>query len=244
LVGGMWLGNFQPNVLGKQGGKNFALASCGFVVQSNPMNPNWAEENLQTIRTLMERSAVYRRALAPIMLFAGTAGIVAAVVGLYFHVNSNLAFSVLWLGTAVVAVTEALLITRRQALHAREPFWSPPTRRVTQALLPPLLAGLCIGGGLLIVGNHDVELYVSLIWVLFYGCALHAAGFFMPHGIKLFGWLFMAAACALFSVVMLQDIQFGIHEVYGHWVMGFFFGVLHLAYGAYLYLTEKGKNAA
>jgi hypothetical protein len=26
--------------------------------------------------------------------------------------------------------------------------------------------------------------------------------------------------------------------------MGFFFGVLHLAYGAYLYLTEKGKNAA
>ena len=27
-------------------------------------------------------------------------------------------------------------------------------------------------------------------------------------------------------------------------LMGFFFGVLHLAYGAYLYLTEKGKNAA
>jgi hypothetical protein len=26
--------------------------------------------------------------------------------------------------------------------------------------------------------------------------------------------------------------------------MGFFFGVLHLAYGAYLYLTEKRKNAA
>ena len=29
-----------------------------------------------------------------------------------------------------------------------------------------------------------------------------------------------------------------------HWLMGFFFGVLHLAYGAYLYLTEKGKRAA
>jgi len=26
--------------------------------------------------------------------------------------------------------------------------------------------------------------------------------------------------------------------------MGFFFGILHLTYGAYLYLTEKGKNAA
>jgi hypothetical protein len=208
------------------------------------MESNWAAEHLQTIRTLMERSAIYRRALAPIMIFAGTAGIVAAVVGLYFHVDSNLAFSVLWLGTAVVAVTEALLITRRQALHAREPFWSPPTRRVTQALLPPLLAGLCIGGGFLIVGNRDVELYVSLIWVLFYGCALHAAGFFMPRGIKLFGWFFVAASCALFSVGLLQDIQFGVRDGCAHWVMGFFFGVLHLAYGAYLYLTEKGKNAA
>ena len=38
------------------------------------MESNWAEENLQTIRTLMERSAVYRRALAPIMLFAGALG--------------------------------------------------------------------------------------------------------------------------------------------------------------------------
>jgi hypothetical protein len=26
--------------------------------------------------------------------------------------------------------------------------------------------------------------------------------------------------------------------------MGFYFGVLHLAYGAYLYLTEKRENAA
>ena len=35
------------------------------------MNTNWAEENLKAIRTLMERSAVYRRALGPIMLMAG-----------------------------------------------------------------------------------------------------------------------------------------------------------------------------
>ena len=33
------------------------------------MEPNWAAEHLQVIRTLMERSALYRRALAPIMSF-------------------------------------------------------------------------------------------------------------------------------------------------------------------------------
>ena len=30
------------------------------------MEPNWAGEHLQVIRTLMERSALYRRALAPV----------------------------------------------------------------------------------------------------------------------------------------------------------------------------------
>ena len=39
------------------------------------MESNWAAEHLQTIRTLMERSAIYRRALAPIMLFAGLTGL-------------------------------------------------------------------------------------------------------------------------------------------------------------------------
>ncbi|MDB6016752.1 MAG: hypothetical protein JWR19_1241, partial [Pedosphaera sp.] len=31
------------------------------------MKSDWAAEHLQTIRTLMERSAIYRRALAPVM---------------------------------------------------------------------------------------------------------------------------------------------------------------------------------
>src|ERR1700690_4243469 len=39
------------------------------------METNWAAEQLQTIRTLMERSAVYRRALGPVMLFAGFAAV-------------------------------------------------------------------------------------------------------------------------------------------------------------------------
>ena len=56
------------------------------------METNWAAEQLQTIRTLMERSAVYRRALAPIMLFAGFAGVLAAAGGLVFHLNSPRAF--------------------------------------------------------------------------------------------------------------------------------------------------------
>jgi hypothetical protein len=139
-----------------------------------------------------------------------------------------------------VAVTGAFLLARRQAIKDHEPFWSPPTRRVAQALLPPLLAGLSLGL-LLMVFGHGIELAVSLIWILFYGCALQAAGFFMPRGIKWFGCFFILSSCGLFYAFMLQWFDF---EVDPHELMGFFFGVLHLAYGAYLYLTEKGKNAA
>ena len=38
-----------------------------FAMQSQTMQTDWASENLQVIRTLMERGAVYRRALAPVM---------------------------------------------------------------------------------------------------------------------------------------------------------------------------------
>jgi hypothetical protein len=209
-------------------------------MQSNFMNPNWAEENLQTIRTLMERSAVYRRALAPIMLFAGVMGASAATAGLTLRLDSTQAFGALWLGAAILTIAGALVIVRRQALKDKEPFWSTPTRRVTQALVPPLLAGLCVGGLVLIICPREVEPVAALLWVLFYGCALHAAGFFMPRGIRWFGWLFIISSCGLLFTLMLAQINF---QINGHLLMGLFFGGLHLAYGTYLYLTEKGKTA-
>ncbi len=188
----------------------------------------------------MERSAIYRRALAPILLFAGVLGVLAAAAGLFFQLNSIRAFGSLWLGTAGVAVAGAFLIARRQSLKDHEPFWSPPTRRVAQALLPALAAGLFLGLVITLTNTgDDYALFLVLIWTLFYGCALHAAGFFMPRGMKLFGWLYIGGACGFFT--LLAVLQFD-SNLSANWVMGFFFGALHLVYGAYLYLTEKRGN--
>lgn len=204
------------------------------------MNDNWAEENLQTIRTLMERSAVYRRALAPIMLFAGIMGILAAAIGLLCHLDSMPAFCGLWLGTAAVVVAGAFFNCRRQAIKDKEALWSPPTRRVGQALLPPLLAGMCIGGAFAYVGLNN-PVILTFIWLFFYGSALHSAGFFMQRGMKMFGWIIIGGAAGLlWFFVIVQPVT----EISAHWLMGFFFGALHLFYGAYLYLTENRKNAA
>ena len=192
------------------------------------MQPNWAEDNLQTIRTLMERSAIYRRALAPIMLLAGALGILAAAAGLILHLNSTVAFGGLWLTTAALTVAGAFRIARQQALKDNEPFWSPPTRRVTQALLPPLMAGFCLGAWPVVFPGawHGLNLCSTLVWVLFYGCALHSAGFFMPRGVKFFGWSFMALDCGFFFIMLAGILP---EDFNAHWLMGFFFGALHLA---------------
>ena len=210
------------------------------------MEPNWAAEHLQVIRTLMERSAVYRRALAPIMTFNGLLGTTAAVVGWARQIEGR-NFITYWVVVGFIAVAGSFGLVRRQAIKESEPFWSPPTRRITQALLPALIAGLIIGLLVRFKGSsapadlHPVisMLWLPLSWVILYGCAVHAAGFFMPRGMKVFGWVFILGGCGLLALGIPDSVT---RLAYAHGIMGGFFGLLHLAYGVYLYFTEPRRN--
>jgi hypothetical protein len=224
---------------------HFLLASLCFVLQSNFMKTNWAEENLQTIRTLMERSAVYRRALAPIMIFCGILGALAGLAGWQLEILSLRGFAVFWSSTATVALACAFFLARRQAINDSEPFWSPPTRRVAQALMPPFLVGLILSVFCIIFGKEDYEplnqLNLMVGWSWSFGCAIYSAGFFMPRGTKWFGLLFVIVGMVLLGY-LADLIPFGRPSL--HLLMGIIFGGLHLIYGIYLYFTEKRKNAA
>lgn len=206
------------------------------------MDSNWASEHLQTIRTLMERSAIYRRALAPIMLSAGIIGIAAATVPCFTPIRSNRAFALFWMSIGVAAVAMAFFLVRRQALRDQEPFWSLPMRRVTEAMAPPLIAGFAVGL-LLLAADHLIgpaAWYTTAAWVVLYGCALNAAGFFTPRGIRLFGRLIVFAGSGL---IVLSPVLPGDATLAAHYVMGIVFGVLHVAYGIYLYFTEHQRRA-
>ncbi|HXR03862.1 MAG TPA: hypothetical protein VN836_04050 [Verrucomicrobiae bacterium] len=214
------------------------------MMQSNRMETNWAEENLQTIRTLMERSAVYRRALAPIMLFAGAVGVLATAIGFLSHPDSTIYF---WPDIAMFALVGALLIARRQAIRDREPFWSPPARRVVRAMLPSWLIGIIATTIFRVVSVKDPQLswWLPPIWMILYGLGLYGAGFFMQRGIRLLGWIFILGGLAVSVILTLKSTIDALPPlIYAHCLMGAFFGALHLTYGAYLYLTKKGKNAA
>jgi hypothetical protein len=211
------------------------------------METDWAAEHLQTIRTLMERSAVYRRALAPIMVWNGIVGLVGGILGGVAANTMGLssrAFIMFWSGAALLAILGSFLLVRRQAVKDSEPFWSPPTRRIAQALLPPLFIGGFLNAVLSYMFPHDSEVaaFLIVLWLWLYGCAAHAAGFFMVRGMKVFGWLFIVAGCGLFT--MLLNLDWPFNSVTSSFLMGTVFGGLHLAYGIYLYITEKGKNAA
>ena len=213
------------------------------------MESNWAADHLQVIRTLMERASVYRRALAPILIYNGCLGLAAAGAGVFLQIFTARGFILFWASVAVVGLIGSLLLVRRQALRDKEPFWSPPTRRVTQAMLPPVGAGFILsvivmlgaGDPLRAVGPSLGTLWLPAGWVVLYGCAFHAAGFFMPRGMRLFGWIFIAAGCGLF---WLASVHGAPRPECGHLIMGLFFGLLHLAYGVYLRFTEPRRADA
>jgi hypothetical protein len=202
------------------------------------MEPRAAEQHLQVIRTLMERSALYRRALAPIMLFIGGVGIVAGGGGVALGIDSVGPFYAWWFGAAGVAIAGAFAIARRQAFAEGEAFWSPPTLRVTQAVAPPLAAGLVFSMALLVAAPRTALDWFVLANGAFYGCAAHAAGFFMPRAMRRFGWVFIAATATTFAVAASR----GPGARVDHLLMAVLFGVVNLAYGVYLFITEPRKS--
>lgn len=205
------------------------------------MESNWATEHLQVIRTLMERSAVYRRALAPIMTYCGVVGILAGQLGWQLKIDSDRGFVLFWSGVAVCALVGSLLLVRRQALKDAEPFWSPPTKRVAQAMLPPFVVGLFTGVVVVFgfqASEPSLHNGLTMLWAWLYGCALHSAGFAISRGIRILGWGYVFIGCLLL-VKLICAKQFPLQP---HLLMAGVFGGLHLACGIYLYFTEKRGN--
>jgi hypothetical protein len=206
------------------------------------MDADSASERLQVIRTLMERSAVYRRALAPIMTYLGILGLVASIVGAFLPMTSSEQFGLYWLCVSLIGLLGAFVLARRQALKDKEPFWSLPTRRVAQALFPSLFVGAVMGViftfALGKAASFTWALPVS--WILLYGCAIHAAGFFMPRGMKMLGWLFIMGGSSL--TLSSVAVEAALPLITSHVIMGVFFGALQLAYGLYLHLSEKPQR--
>jgi hypothetical protein len=212
-----------------------------------PMHTPEAAENLQVIRTLMERAALYRRALAPVSLAAGALGGAAGAVGWWADLATPRAFGLHWMAVALGVMALGVVIIRRQALRDREPFWSPPARRVAVALFPALLAGLVAGWIVAVPDGRDPAhaWWLPGIWMVLFGCATHAAGFFTPRSMRGLTWAFLLLGTGLLWEVHLR-FQAGTLPPLrtAHLVMAGAFGGLHLLYAAYLAATKRRPTPA
>lgn len=191
----------------------------------------------------MEQASVYRRAMAPVAIVVGLIGLAATGLAQTVDWAGPGRFAGYWLGVAFVAAMVALLLIRQQALNSKEDFWSPPTRHVAQAMIPLLTAGL--GLGLLeILNQPDARdsIRLTALWIILYGGALHAAGFFMRRGIRLLGWIFVVIGSLCLCFHELEQTPW-LNGKHAHLLMGWAFGANNLMYGLYLKLTSEPLDA-
>ena len=207
------------------------------------MSEDWAEENLKTIRTLMERASQYRLALAPISIIVGILGIVAATVTRLLGWSGSGQFAGYWMIVAVIVGGITLILIRRQAMRGGERFISAPAKRVAQSMAPLFVVGLGFGvlELCLPIAERD-SIRLAGLWMISYGGGIHAAGFFMRRGLKLLGCLFIVLGFICVVGNGLANVPWLVDST-AHWVMGGVFGLGNLLYGIYLKVTAEPLDA-
>lgn len=204
------------------------------------MDQREAAEQLQTIRILMERAALYRRALGPTLVGIGTLGMAAGALGFLWpsaHRGVE-AFILYWSAVAVLALAWTGFWIRRQAVGAAEPFWTPPTRRVLSAMTPPAVVAVFATANSL-VSFQGAAGFLPCLWMILYGLGLHAAGHFTMRGIRLLGWAFIASGLGISTAAPLWFGRPSMPEA--HVLMALTFGLGHLTAGGWLLAVEKKR---
>jgi hypothetical protein len=199
-----------------------------------------AEQNLQIIRSLLERNTVHRALSSATALVGGVLSAVIAAWEIFHGGTSGFQLLVHW---GVVLLVTGAANTAFLCLSARKrggPFLSRGFRMTVFSAAPPLLAGAVIAGAF---WWFDPTLS-SILCATFYGLALLSTQTFAPRSVVVLGTTFLG-----FSLVTLVSgfwIQSG---PYREWftapvIMGLSFGGFHLAYAAVTWPRSGGFFAA
>ncbi|MHB0913913.1 MAG: hypothetical protein ACYC2Y_10810 [Armatimonadota bacterium] len=188
-----------------------------------------AEENIQVIREIMERSARYTH-------FSGISGIAAGLLALagcwattlvpyeYLGWTQIRAYIGIWLAVFVLAVAQDLFFAHRKARRHGETLFGPALRQVVLAVLPGVFLAFIVS--LRALTRLEIE-SIPAIWSLGYGVAACAAGIFSVKEVRIFGAVqLLTGAVGLFffsgwvSSFLLLALSFGFyHILFGVWLM-------------------------
>ena len=186
-----------------------------FMTAPRPLHDR-ALDNLQFIRSTMERAGSFTAVPGWGMVGVGLTALVATVLA-WLQPTVELWMAV-WLGAAVVAIVIGGWAMARKAHRVNDPILSGPGRRFGLSFLPPMVVG-----GLLTIALYRAGLPQVLpgVWLLLYGTGVVTGGAFSVRPVPVMGLCFMLlGAVALFAPAWL-----------GPWLMTAGFGGLNIAFG-------------
>ena len=212
-------------------------------METNRINPN---EDLQTIRQIMERSSKFVSLSGLSGIFAGLFALAGAAIawfyildsghlGLdeflnhpYVFYNSTKGFNLLVDALFILgfAILGTVYFSYRKAKITGRKLWTSLTLRLLVHVLIPLISGGIIIVVLLFRGTFDL---IPSFMLIFYGLSLVNAGKFTFGEIHYLG---------------LTEIGLGliaaVFTVYGllFWTIGF--GLVHILYGLLVYFRHEG----
>jgi len=175
-----------------------------------------ALDNLQFIRSAMERAGSFTAVPGWGMVVVGVTALMAAWLANRQARDAD--WLAVWLGEAVIGVVVGGAAMVQKARAANDPLLSGPGRRFGLSFLPPIVVG-----ALLTIALHRVGLFPLMpgAWLLLYGTAVATAGAFSVRVVPLMGACFMLlGGVALFAPVSWSP-----------WLMAAGFGGLNIVFG-------------
>ena len=186
--------------------------------QNGPVNlSDRAIDNLKFIRETMERSTHFTAVPGYGGILMGVTAIAAAYIA---HRQPYLRdWLVVWLTEAGLAFAVGMLAMRQKSKLTGASLISVPARKFAFGFAPALICGVAITLGLWRYEHYEI---MAPVWMLLYGAAVVTGGAFSVKVVPVMGWIFIAAGCAAFALP----------SVYGNYLMGASFGLLHIIFGA------------
>ena len=182
------------------------------------MDQERAEQNLELIRTLMERATRYEYLSARAGLQVGGIAVAGALAFTVLDAASPLAFGLVWFAVFWLSVGVMVREQVREVRDAGVPLWTRPAREIVRALVPAMTMSALVSLHAFARGRH---LELPGVWMLCYGVGALATSTYAPAVVAQMGWAFMACGAL--------TLWLGAHWATA--MMGLVFGGGHLALG-------------
>ena len=210
-----------------------------------------AEENLARIRSLMERSTLYRTVSVPAAAWGGFLSVGAWGIAQAFHIDDGLypyRFLFLWLGVLLFTAMGNLFFLAREARETTSPIFSAGFWSAGRSLFPSFFSAALFTLAIALTGGRMWTIVLVMAWIFFYGLGLLATQHFAPRSIVVLGWLFLLTPCLLPILSQFDRIASVFLIGRPSALMALTFGGYHLGYALIVYLLERkdgpGKEGA